>query len=126
MNYYNSYGYQQPYQQMQTTYQPSQTTYHPLTFVSGLVGAQAFIVSPGQTVYLMDIQDKMLYIKTADTQGRYSLQSFSLVDNTIKPNADYVSAKDLEGVNARLSKLEEMIYNAKQSNADINTTASNE
>lgn len=118
MNYYNPYGYQQPYQQ-------TQTTYHPLTFVSGMVGAQAFIVSPGQTVYLMDIQEKMLYIKTADNQGRYSLQSFSLVDNT-KPNTDYVSTKDLEGFNARLSKLEEMINNAKQSNASVSTTATNE
>ena len=118
MNYYNPYGYQQPYQQ-------TQTTYHPLTFVSGMVGAQAFIVSPGQTVYLMDIQEKMLYIKTADNQGRYSLQSFSLVDNTTKPNTDYVSVKDLEGVNFRLSKLEEMIYNAKQSNTNASTATPN-
>lgn len=117
MNYYNPYGYQQqPYQQTQ---QP-QTTYHPLTFVSGLVGAQAFIVSPGQTVYLMDMQDKMLYIKTADNQGRYSLQSFNLVDNAAKPTNDF------ENLSARVARLEEMMNNAKQSVTSINTTATNE
>lgn len=122
MNYYNPYGYQQPYQQTQ----PPQTTYHPLTFVSGLVGAQAFIVSPGQTVYLMDMQDKTLYIKTADNQGRYSLQSFNLVDNISKPSADYATVKDLENVNNRIIKLEEMITNAKQSTTNINATNANE
>ena len=113
MNYYNPYGYQQPYQQ-------TQTTYHPLTFVSGLVGAQAFIVSPGQTVYLMDMQEKMLYIKTSDNQGRYSLQAFTLVDNASKP------ANDFESLSARVSKLEEMINNAKQSNANVSATTTNE
>lgn len=122
MNYYNPYGYQQPYQQAQ---QP-QTTYHPLTFVSGLVGAQAFIVSPGQTVYLMDMQDKMLYIKMADNQGRYSLQSFSLVDNTAKPSTNYITSRDLEGIHTRISRLEEMMNNAKQSVANVNTAITNE
>ena len=113
MNYYNPYTYQQPYNNYQQS-QP-QTTYHPLTFVSGLVGAQAFIVSPGQTVYLMDSQNKMLYIKAADNQGRYTLQSFALTDTNNKP------AIDIDSFNTRLIKLEEAVYNAKQSNATTNT-----
>lgn len=119
MNYYNPYNYQQPYNSYQQAQQP-QTTYHPLTFVSGLVGAQAFIVSPGQTVYLMDSQNKMLYIKAADNQGRYSLQSFSLTDANNKP------VNDLEAFNIRLTRLEEMMNNAKQSNASISATNANE
>lgn len=119
MNYYNPYNYQQPYNSYQQAQQP-QTTYHPLTFVSGLVGAQAFIVSPGQTVYLMDSQNKMLYIKAADNQGRYSLQSFSLTDANNKP------ANDLEAFNIRLTKLEEMMNNAKQSDANVNAVNANE
>ena len=118
MNYYNPYTYQQPYNSYQQTQQP-QTTYHPLTFVSGLVGAQAFIVSPGQTVYLMDSQNKMLYIKAADNQGRYTLQSFALTDANKPTN-------DVDSINSRLAKLEEAVFNAKQSNANVNATNANE
>lgn len=117
MNYYNPYNFQQPYNNFQQTQQP-QTTYHPLTFVSGLVGAQAFIVSPGQTVYLMDSQNKMLHIKAADNQGRYTLQSFTLTDANKPTN-------DIDSVNSRLTKLEEAVFNAKQSNTTTNADDAN-
>ena len=71
MNYnYNPYT--------QYSYTP-QTQYIPLTFVSGIEGAKAFIVTPNQTVYLRDSESDILYIKSADMQGRYSLKVYSLV-----------------------------------------------
>lgn len=119
MNYnsYNPYGYSQPYTQPQP--QSAQTIYHPLTFVSGLVGAQAFIVSPGQTVYLLDMQGKALYIKSADNQGRYSLQSYRLNDD-VSPK--YNDQMTMESFNARLTKLEEMINNGAKSVANVDAS----
>jgi hypothetical protein len=91
MNYnynYNQYGqypynytqYQQPQQQMQMQPQQmqQQTQYIPLTFVSGIEGAKAFIVAPNQTVYLRDSDTETLFIKTADAQGRYTLKTYNL------------------------------------------------
>ena len=113
MNYNNpyyqqsyNYGYQQPqyqqpqYQQQAYQQQSYQTqSYHPLTYVNGLIGAQAFIVNPGQTYYLMDSDSNTLFVKTADAQGKYALKSFSLIptEENIKaaPAVNYVTKEDL-------------------------------
>lgn len=103
MNYNNpyyqqsyNYGYQQP-QYQQQSYQTQ--SYHPLTYVNGLIGAQAFIVNPGQTYYLMDSDSNTLFVKTADVQGKYTLKSFSLIptDENVKmtPSVNYVTKEDL-------------------------------
>lgn len=72
--YTNGYGNQQTYQQVQ---QP-QTSYLPLTFVSGLEGAKAFIVGANQVVYLRDSDSNILYEKRADQQGKYTLIAYEL------------------------------------------------
>lgn len=103
---YNNYGYQQPQYQQQAYQQQTYQTqaYHPLTYVNGLIGAQAFIVNPGQTYYLMDSDSNTLFIKTADAQGKYALKSFNLIptesnsglgqkaENSLK---NYVTKEDL-------------------------------
>ena len=73
---YNYTQYQQPQPQMQM--QQPQTQYIPLTFVSGIEGAKAFIVAPNQTVYLRDSDTETLFIKTADAQGRYTLKTYNI------------------------------------------------
>ena len=99
--YQQSYGYQQPTQQYGVYQQQSYQTqaYHPLTYVNGLIGAQAFIVNPGQTYYLMDSDSNTLFVKTADAQGKYALKSFSLIptEENIKatPAVNYVTKEDL-------------------------------
>lgn len=84
MNYnYNPYN--------QYSYTP-QTQYIPLTFVSGIEGAKAFIVTPNQTVYLRDSESDTLFIKSADMQGRYSLKVYSLVPiEQTQKQQEYVS-----------------------------------
>lgn len=131
MNYnYNQYGqypynynqqqYQQ-YQQPQPNYQQpqpqmqQQTRYLPLTFVSGIEGAKAFIVGAGQTVYLRDSDSDTLYIKTADNQGRYEIQTYTLVSANNQPkmnNASFVLTADF---NAFKTTLEERLSNLEKS-----------
>ena len=86
MNYnYNPYS--------QYSYTP-QTQYIPLTFVSGIEGAKAFIVTPNQTVYLRDSESDTLFIKSADMQGRYSLKVYSLVPiEQTQKQQEYVSVE---------------------------------
>lgn len=75
---------QQPQQQMNQNIIQQQTSYLPLTFTSGLVGAKSFIVPPNQTVYLKDSDEgsNLLFEKSADSNGRYTLKAYCL--NEIK------------------------------------------
>ena len=107
---YNYTQYQQPQPQMQM--QQPQTQYIPLTFVSGIEGAKAFIVAPNQTVYLRDSDTETLFIKTADAQGRYTLKTYNLTptDGTVKPsNIEFATIEALNAVKhdfeERLNKL---------------------
>lgn len=108
---YTQYQYQQPQPQMQIQQmqQPQQTQYIPLTFVSGIEGAKAFIVAPNQTVYLRDSDTETLFIKTADTQGRYTLKTYNLTptDGTTKLNN--VEFATMEALNAVKRDFEQRI-----------------
>ena len=53
---------------------PQQPPAHPqgnsgLLWVQGEAGAKSFLLAPGQTVMLMDSEDSVFYIKTADASG---------------------------------------------------------
>jgi hypothetical protein len=107
MNYNNPYfnPYQQyPYTQQVQQPQPQiQTSYLPLTFVSGLEGAKAFIVGANQVVYLRDSDSNILYEKKADAQGRYTLTAYELkpIDNnaqTQQTKTEYATTTDLNAL----------------------------
>lgn len=119
MNYnnpYNSYPYAAYNQQPQTTYLP-------LTFVSGIEGAKAFIVGANQTVYLKDSDSNVLYEKKADAQGRYTLIAYELnkIENNTTPTKS-VQICDLNAINEKLdilsSKVEKLI--TTQNKGEIN------
>ena len=96
-NPYNQYPYSQP--------QPQQTNYLPLTFVSGIEGAKAFIVAPNQVIYLKDSDSNILYEKRADAQGRYSLVAYEMKPvNDSKPTSDYATTSDLNALKSMLTE----------------------
>lgn len=98
-NPYNQYPYSQPQPQ------PQQTNYLPLTFVSGIEGAKAFIVAPNQVVYLKDSDSNILYEKRADAQGRYSLVAYEMKQvNDSKPTSDYATTSDLNALKSLLNE----------------------
>lgn len=101
-NPYNQYPYTQQVQQVQP-----QTNYLPLTFISGIEGAKAFIVAPNQTVYLKDSDSNILYEKKADAQGRYSLTAFELkpINDVSKPQGEYATINDLKALKDELNIL---------------------
>lgn len=111
-NYFNPMYPQQPNQNYQNNYiQPTQqTVYHPLTFVSGIEGAKAFIVNPNQTIYLIDSDSDKLFIKSADSNGRYTIQTKRIVDVDIEaPKINYVTLDDFNALKEKV----EGILNAK-------------
>ena len=102
----NNQQMQQP--QMNQNIMQQQTSYLPLTFTSGLVGAKSFIVPPNQTVYLKDSDDgsDLLFEKSADSNGRYTLKAYRLTEIKIddigktvednKPIQDFATKQDLK------------------------------
>lgn len=98
-NPYNQYPYSQPQPQ------PQQTNYLPLTFVSGIEGAKAFIVAPNQVIYLKDSDSNILYEKRADAQGRYSLVAYEMKPvNDSKQTSDYATTSDLNALKSMLTE----------------------
>lgn len=69
-------AYQQPMQQ-QMIAQPRQK-YSALTYVNGLVGAKSHILNPNEKIYLLDSDNPILYVKSADFEGKYTLEAFEL------------------------------------------------
>ena len=91
--FYNTYQHQQQMQQ-------PQTIYHPLTYVSGVEGAKAFVVDANKKVFLLDSEtNEKLFIKYADNEGRYKMETYRLVkdDGNIKQDtqAQNLSNNDL-------------------------------
>jgi HAMP domain-containing protein len=93
MPYYNSfqqsytpYGQQmQPQPMMQMQPQQSYATQsNSINWVQGEIGAKAYPVAPGNSVLLMDSDDKYFYIKSADASGMPMLRKYTyneVVDN---------------------------------------------
>lgn len=99
-NYYSPYGsfgygnfpQQQYNSQMQTQQQmnpqnaPQQACYQNpnpnpipmgMAYVNGVEGAKAFILSPNTSILLMDSDNPMFYIKTANYQGQSSMETYA-------------------------------------------------
>ena len=64
--------------QMQTVPQPQVN--QGLLWVSGEVGAKSYLVAPNSTVLLMDSDDAVFYLKSADSAGLPTLRTFSYVE----------------------------------------------
>lgn len=65
--------------QIQQMQQPPQTN-QGLLWVSGEVGAKSYLVAPNSTVLLMDSDDAVFYLKSADSAGLPTLRTFSYVE----------------------------------------------
>ena len=97
-----NYGYyQQPFQdrlaQLQTQYQqttPQQQINQGLLWVSGEVGAKSYLVAPNSTVLLMDSDDAVFYLKSADSAGLPTLRTFSYVE--IESNQNKQKSKEVQ------------------------------
>ena len=105
--YYGNGTYQQQYVQPQ---QLQQTNYFPLTYVSGIEGAKAFIVQPNTTFYLLDSENsEKLYIKSADKNGRYSLITKRIIDDETPNQQNNSILQDFSRLEEKIDKIYEKI-----------------
>ncbi len=73
-------------------------------YCMGIEGAKAFPIAPNQTVFLMDSNDPIAYIKSADMSGKQTLRIFDMVERSEEsaseePKIDmseYVKRSDIE------------------------------
>lgn len=91
--------------------------------VNGIAGAKEHIVQPNQTAWLMDNNDSVFFVKSADNLGVTSLKCYKFFEidpqTTQKTQGnDYVSMKDFNALQSRISQLEAYITNSKQEPAE--------
>jgi hypothetical protein len=68
--------YQTPYYPSQPVYQPiqpMQQQYQPQIWVSGKAEADQYQIAPNTTIPLWDRNEQVIYLKSADQSGKYSM-----------------------------------------------------
>ena len=114
-------GQYQP--QMQSTQMPAtpQTGGNGMIWVQGEEGAKAYMVAPGNSVFLMDSEANVFYIKSSDASGMpMPLRIFDYTERTAaKPMAQmpFVSGEDYvtrQEFNELAARIEEITHTAKE------------
>lgn len=118
------YGYQQPYYQqpvqdqlgmLRSQQQPQQTAPAAPLWVQGEAGAKAYPVAPGSSVILMDSENNVFYIKSADQSGMPMMRTFDYAERTAAHNhpvqaampmqAEFVTRAEFEALRQQITAL---------------------
>lgn len=98
----------------------------PMTFVNGLIGAKAYIVPAGQTIFLKDSDSDYLYKKEADNMGAYKITAYKLNEVSLEeienPNVTKEKKEDIyitkSDFKAYTDQLEERLNKLSRSNSN--------
>ena len=115
----NFYPGMQPPQNNYPQNQPQQSAQlNQYAFVNGIEGAKSYQVQPNQTILLMDSDNPVCYMKTANAMGQSSLRYFRLQEineqdtrDLMNPQGkqvnttDYVLKADFDALSKRLDEL---------------------
>ena len=102
--------YPQTYPQSYPQYQQQN---NPIIWIQGIEAAKAYQTAPNSTVVLFDSDEQVIYIKSADMQGRPSMR---ILDYTIRSEAPKTAQNALSGNNAQIPTREDI--SALQSQID--------
>ena len=94
------------------SYQPTNYQRNYYTFVNGLDGAKAYPIMPNQSLMLMDSENPVCYMKSADNTGKPTLKCYKLVEIPEKelikvpvdPNTEALK-NEISSINKRLDDL---------------------
>lgn len=86
--------YQQYYPQYPSNINQQQN--NPIIWIQGIESAKAYQTAPNSTVVLFDSDEQVIYIKSADMQGRPSMR---ILDYTIRSDAPKTAQNALAGNN---------------------------
>ena len=109
MAYFNGYpATYQPMFQAQQYQAPQQSQQGGLIWVQGESAAKSYMVAPGNTVQLLDSEEKIIYLKSADPSG---MPSMKILDYTIRgeekeaPAVEYATKEDLNALAEKVKEL---------------------
>ena len=117
---YQPYQYQSPIPdhltQLRQQYQPpQQQSNNGIIWVQGEEGAKAYMVAPGNSVFLMDSEAAVFYIKSSDASGMpMPLRIFDYTERaanktpvqpSIAPSEEYVTRQEFDALVARLDEI---------------------
>lgn len=102
--------YQQFYPQ---SYPQFQQQNNPIIWIQGIESARAYQTAPNNTVVLFDSDEQVIYIKSADMQGRPSMR---ILDYTIRSEQPKTAQNALSGNNTQVPTREDI--SALQSQID--------
>ena len=108
-------SYPQSYPQFQAPTQLSAVQQNsPFIWIQGgVAGANAYQVAPNNTVVLWDSEEQVIYIKSADMQGKPSIR---VLDYTIRSEAPKTAQNAISGTDAQTPTRDEL--NAIQGQID--------
>lgn len=115
-NYFNT-NYAPPQMRPMQPQQPQPMTNVNWIYVNGMAGARDHIVQPGQTAWMMDNNDPVIYVKAVDNMGSATLRAFALQE--VQPGAPaqeqpqvpqidmsmFATREDIQRVEAKINKL---------------------
>ena len=107
-----NYNYQLAQQQNMAQNNSPRPAYNNFSgaYVNGIEDAKAYIIGANQTVYLRDNNSDLLFVKTADNQGRYSMKAYHLREDDTQGN-EYVKQADFISLQDSVNKLSSMLQN---------------
>lgn len=95
--------YPQTYPQSYPQYQQQNNPF--IWIQGGMAGAQSYQVAPNSTAILWDSDEQVIFIKSADMQGRPSMR---ILDYTIRTEAPKTAQNALSGSNAQIPTKEDI------------------
>ena len=102
--------YPQTYLQSYPQYQQQN---NPMIWIQGIEAAKAYQTAPNSTVVLFDSEEQVIYLKSADMQGRPSMR---ILDYTIRSEAPRTAQNALYGNNTDIPTRQDL--NAMQGQID--------
>ena len=119
-------GFQNPYGQPQYPNQPQQAQKPYFDFVNGIEGAKSYRLNPGQTAFLMDNDNAVLYVKTANAMGQSSIEYYSIskiTEDAVRgekaAQTGYVSRDDFDALAKKVTLLERSMNSKPEESANV-------
>lgn len=101
-------------------------------YVNGIQGARDHIVQPGQTVWMMDNNEPVIYVKAVDMMGSTTFKAMLLTDYNISNSSQnvqqsavdtsqFVKTDDFDKLSARIGELENRLSTLVNEIGGLNT-----
>lgn len=119
--------YFNPYQQ-QTMQGNMQQPYTNLIYVSGVDDVKTRVVPNGSTMIFADNDKPMIYKKTVDNKGQYTIDVYDIVPHKEEAKTepkDYVSKSEFETVEKKIGLLEKTMATLIPTKKEVTTSGNN-